>query len=229
MNFIWELEIKANQKQIPKKQITYLYPERYSPYLELNFENLNERSFENKVEINPYYRFPDIFRYLFLPDNHEDKELRAILFDLVMHHIGSIDCNKGMTKRDYQIEFFQHDIEAGLFGQYVQKYFSLFTFEEQKQVAGNLLQLYQTNEGSMLFKKSIQQIYPKAVQFVHLNERDEITVFLQIRKTEEEEKKIMVLKHLFLPFKFSMDVYYEYMLGIIEEDEFMKINEIVLF
>ncbi|WP_086347947.1 hypothetical protein [Candidatus Enterococcus clewellii] len=229
MNYLWELVVKANQNQLTEAEINYCYPKRFSPYLEVNFEHLNGHDIDQEVEINPYYRFSKIFNQMFLPDDHDNQEVKRILFDLFFHYIARLDANQGMNKKEYQISFVQEDIRKGLFGHLVQKNYAHFSFLEQKHIAQNLLRLYQTNQGILIFKETIQYVYPKAIQFVHLNEKNELTIFLQIRKTALEEKKIAVLKELFLPFKFSLAIYYEHMIGILAVDAFMKIDELVLF
>ena len=229
MNYLWELMVKANQRQAAKKELTFHYPKRYSPYLELNFENLNQQQLAEEVEINPYYRFYTIFNQMFLPDDLADQQLKSVLFDLFIHYIAEIDVNQGNHKRDYHVGFVQEDIANGLFGAFVQENYDLFTFQQKKQLAHNLLRLYQTNQGVLIFKESIQLVFPKTIQFVHLGDKNELTLFLQVRRTQEQEKKVAVLRELFLPFKFSLDVYYEHMIGIIEEEAFMKIGQFILF
>lgn len=228
MNYLWELVVKANQDQMPEDEITYRYPKRYSPYLELNLENLNEIYVEKDVEINPYYRFSKIFSQMYLPDDQADQEIKAVLFDLFIHYIGKLDASKGMTKRDYQIKFVIADIQAGLFGKNLKNNFDLFSFHEQREIAQNLLQLYMTNEAIFLLKKTVKYLYPKSIQFVHLEEKSELTIFLQTKKTPEEEQKMQMIKDLFLPIKYSLDIYYEYMFAILEEDAFIKLDEIML-
>ncbi|MCB5954237.1 hypothetical protein [Enterococcus sp. CWB-B31] len=229
MNYLWEFMVKANQLEAAKENIVFQYPKRYSPYLELNFENLNEQKLADEVEINPYYRFYSVFYEMFPPDDEENQQLKMTLFDLFIHYIGEIDVNRGNNKRDYQVSFVQEDMKHGLFGRFVQENYNRFSFSEKKQLAHNLLRLYQTNQGVLIFKETIQFIYPKAIQFVHLGDKYELTVFLQTKKTEEEEKKVAVLKELFLPFKFSLDIYYEHMIGILEEEAFMKMEQFVIF
>lgn len=228
MMFLWELLIQAKQEKVATQEIKFQYPKRYSPYLELNFEDLNTLSVQKDVEINPYYRFSEIFNRMFSPDEVDDTELKKVLFDLFIHYIGTIDTNRGMTRCEYQIGFVKDDIAKGLFGKEVKSNFPLFSEENQYYLANSLLRLYQTNEGVLIFREAIKAIYPKAIIFVNVSGKDEMTVFLQIKETTSEQKKIEVLKQLFLPFKFKMRVFYEYMFGIIGEETLMKIEQMII-
>ena len=64
MNYIWELTIKAIQKGIDESDIFYIIGQPFSAYMELSMECMNEKEIPQNVEINPFYRYFDIFKQL---------------------------------------------------------------------------------------------------------------------------------------------------------------------
>lgn len=105
MNYIWDLLVRAGRSGIKRSDIHFVPAKVYSPYMELSHADLNAAAVEQEVEVNPYYRFYDIFRDLFDPNNAEDSELRETLFDLIIHFLAELDLMQGMNKREYQIRF----------------------------------------------------------------------------------------------------------------------------
>ena len=65
MNYIWDIIIKARQLGIDETKIKFIAAKSYSPYMELSNENINFKDIEQEVELNPYYRFFEIFKYFF--------------------------------------------------------------------------------------------------------------------------------------------------------------------
>ena len=228
-NYIWALLIKAIEEGIPKKAITFTYPKRFSPYLELNLEHLNDQNVTTVAEVNPYYRFLSVFKDYFHPDHEENMEIREVLYDLIMHYLAELDTYMGITKREYQINFVIRDIEAGIFGRDLQNKFSVFSLYEKKIIGNNLLRLYMTGEGVYLFQDSVKKIFAKAVIYADIKESDTIMVHLVAKETAARKQKIQLLQTLFLPFKYEIELYWEYIFGVIDVEGFMKQEEIVMY
>lgn len=100
---------------------------------------------------------------------------------------------------------------------------------EQKIIAQNLLVLFDTAECIYTMKDTVSQIFPNAYIFSNAEEKDEIILYLRTKETREKAEKIEVIKNLFLPFKCNVDVYWEYIFGIIGVDELMVIDQIMLY
>ena len=116
MNYIWDWVIRAEEIGTPRKNLRFTVAEVYSPYMELSPENINTTDAGTVVEMNPYYRYYEIFRDLFQPDNEENQELRKTLFDIIVHFLVAIDLRQGMNKTEYYYRFILWDIYNGLFG-----------------------------------------------------------------------------------------------------------------
>ncbi len=132
MNYIWELAINAIQKGIEEDSIFYTIGRPFSGYMELSMDCINETEIPQQVEINPYYRYFDIFKRLFEPNLNENQEIIEVCHDLAIHHLKDIDVLMGMNKREYYIQFMIRDLENGYFGKYIKEKINVFSAKEKK-------------------------------------------------------------------------------------------------
>lgn len=227
MNYIWELAINAIQKGIHPYDIFYTIGQPFSAYMELSMEYMNEKEIPKQVEINPFYRYFDIFKELFEPNLNENSEIIEVCHDLAIHHLKDIDVLMGMNKREYYIHFMIKDLKQGYFGEYIKQKINVFTSEENKILANNLLRLYETGEGIYLLRDTIKKIFTNTYIFSNAKEKDEMIFYLRTKKTEEKAQKLEVIKYLFLPFKCTVEVYWEKIFGVIGVDDLMKIEHMI--
>lgn len=54
---------------------------------------------EDRIEINPLYRFEKVFGRLFDKNITDMQDTRALLFDICMHYIVQLDLREGLTKK----------------------------------------------------------------------------------------------------------------------------------
>ena len=229
MKYIWELIARAKGKEMTPTDITFIPAKTFSPYLELNFEDLNHQGIPDVVEVNPYYRFLAVFKDYFAPDYHEDIEIRHELFNLIIHYLAELDTHMGMTKREYELIFVIDDIKRKLYGDTTANDFSLFTPLEKKMVAESLLRHYTLNEGVYLFQQTVRQLYQKATIYGNLTDKDVLLVHLLVEESEEQRQRIQVLKKLFLPYYYEVEIYWIHLFGIIGIESAMKLDEMVLY
>jgi hypothetical protein len=225
MNYIWDLAIKAISEDMDPDMIFYRYGRPLSPYMELNFPDMNEKEVQPEVEINPFYRYYHIFKELFAPDVVENEEVIEVLHDLTVHHLQNIDVLMGMNKREYQIHFVIRDMYSGYFGKYIKENVHVLTRAEQKIVANNLLTLHTTAECIHLLKETIRQIFVHAYIFSNAQEKDEIVFFLRTNETKEKMAKIEIIKYLFLPFKCNILVYWDHIFAVLGVPELTRMGE----
>ncbi|AKF92349.1 iron-dependent peroxidase [Brevibacillus laterosporus] len=229
LNYIWDLLIKAERSGIEKKRVQFALAKVFSPYMELSLENLNAKEVDQIVEINPYYRFYEIFRDLFDPNIETDVELRNSLFDVLIHFLAEIDLMQGMNKREYYIRFLQQDLETGVFGRSVEDNIHLFTKEEREMIASNLLRLYETGEAVYLLKDTTKKVFTRSTIYANCEEKDELLFYIGQPETPIARAKIELIKDLFLPVRFSTELYWSYHFGIMEVEETMQVDYIALY
>lgn len=229
MNYIWEAIIKAEQNGGKRKDICFAAADVYSPYMEVSNVMINTRVVEKRVEINPYYRFYDIFRDLFDPNNTEHLELRQQLFDILIHFLADIDRMQGMNKREYYTKFVIHDIEAGMFGDSCREKIRLFSQAEKEVIAANLLRLYETGEALYLFKDTVRKLFANSILYTNQDGKDELLLYVGQTETQTVRDKLTLIETIFLPIPFYTEVYWSHHFGIIDVEETMQIDSIALY
>ncbi len=229
MNYIWDYVINAERAGIPQRSVRFLMAQVYSAYMELSPTMLNLRKAEPEIEINPYYRFDDIFKDYFHPDNQENVQLRNALFNMAIHFLADIDRRLGMTKTEYCIGFVLADIREGRLGDKMQQAISEFSLDEQDLVARNVLRLYRTGAMVDLLKDTITKIFPQSVVYVNCEVANELLIFLEYEPSAEYQTKLAAILEVFLPLRFRIEVYWDYHFGIIGNEEAMRVDSIVLY
>lgn len=229
MNYTWDLTIKLKNSGISSSNITFVPAKVYSPYMEICSENINENSIGNIVEVNPYYRFYEIFKDMFGIDNNKNEEFRNVFFDILMHFLTEIDVNEGMNKKEYYEKFILNDIENSIFGEAVKENIKVFSLEEKECILLGILQLYTTGETFQVLKKVMKFIFKNSIIYSNKDDKNEIIFYIGDEKNDINEKKLLLITELFLPIKFKLEVYFEKHFGIIGVEETMKMDNIALY
>lgn len=229
MNYIWDYIVEAEKQGIDKKELTFIPAVNYSPYMELSPVVLNSTYVSKNVEVNPYYRFCDIFKELFHPDTAVDEEFRNVLFDMVIHLLAEIDLKQGLNKREYYIRFVMKELEQGLLGMHIQRLISLLDKEEKEIIVNNILKLYQTNEALYLYIDTMKKIFKKSIIYIKAEEKEELLLYVGAKKTETSQQKVQLIQEFFLPIQFHVKIFWDYHFGMIDVDETMRINKIAIY
>ncbi len=229
MNYTWDIIIRALNEEVDLKELTFLHAKKYSAYMELSLREINFNNLEKEIEINPYYRYDDIFRNLFNINYTEDKEYREKLLDITVHFLNQIDIWSGMHKEKFYKKFILKDIYSGFFGKRLQENIDLFKILEKNILVDNIYKLYKTGDALYFFKDSIKRIFKNSIIYANYDTTNEILIYLNYEKTEENYKKIEIIKELFLPLQFNIVIYWKYHFGVIEVKETMKIEEISIY
>lgn len=229
MNYIWDYVINAERDGIPQRKLRFLMAQVYSAYMELSPTMLNFREIEPEIEINPYYRFYEIFRDFFHLDNQEDVELRKALFNMAIHFLADIDRRLGMTKTEYYLRFILTDIKEGRLGAKMSRAIPQFNLDEQEIIAGNIYRLYRTGAMIDLLKDTIIKIFPRTIIYVNYEVKDEILLFLEYEPSEVNQIKVGAILEVFLPLRFRTEIYWDYHFGIIGNEEAMKVDSIAIY
>jgi hypothetical protein len=231
MNYIWDMAIKAARQGIRSADITFLPSGSYSPYMELAFEYINTANLALPltVEVNPYYRFCDIFQQLLDINFSGHESLRAVLFDLLVHFLLTMDCRQGLCKREYYAQFILKDIESGVFGQEIKENMSAFTKEEREFLLSSMIALYRTHASLHLFKKVVRTLFCGSIIYYRSEDTPEMLIYLGVVESDLNRRKIDTLLTLFLPMGFAFRLYWENHFGIIGQDATMGMNHIVIY
>ena len=230
MNYLWETVIQARSQGIPEENLYFCVPEVFSAYMEISNVFLNQSGLESEqsIEINPYYRFFEIFKDLYQPDYQQGNELRESLTNLIVHQLAGNDVLSGMTKEEYYKKLLLQDIELGRNGALAKEIIFLFDIDERQIILSGMLRQYQTGCSVDIFREMMGALIPDHIVY-HNNERpSEILIYIGRKREEQLEKKLQFLISGFLDMAGKVDIYYEYHFGIIGVGETMMIDEIAL-
>lgn len=230
MNYLWEVYLKAGQQGASEHRIRFTMAKEYSAYMEVSYPLLNQDCVETgvAVEVNPYFRFYDIFKDLYHPEMGEYTKLRESVTNLVLHQLAENDAVSGMTREEYYKKLLYQDLADGAFGELARETAGMFTREERETVLSGLLRQYQTGSSLDIFKDMMEALVPRNIVY-HSNENFyEIFVYVGGKKDRKTEIKINFLLQMFIELPYCVDLYYEHHFGILGVEETMRIDEITL-
>lgn len=229
MNYAWEVALRADQQRIPRDSLRFCKADNPSPYMEASFENLNETMVSYIVEMNPLYRFADIFSKVFDCNVEGLTNIREIFFDIAIHYFIQLDLREGMSKREYYLRFLLQDILAGCLGEENREIISHFTQCEVRWILSAYLNLWDTGNHLGIFKRLIQKLYSNSLVYVNNDTANEILIYIGKSRTKQEYGKLQFLIDTFLPINMVYHLFWQNHFGIIDVEETMKIDEMVLF
>lgn len=229
MNYVWEVLLDAGSKNIKEQELRFLPAVNASPYVEVSFTDLNAVSMENvETEINPLYRFTNIFSNLLSPDICAYKDIRYIFFDVVMHYMAETDLLSGMHRQEFYFWFMTEEMQKGFFGEKAAEAFSLFDAGEQRILITSLLGLYQAAHYKALFIGLIRQLYENAIIYEGRDRAETMFLYVGRKETNEERKRVHFLVDTFLPLNENVAIFYDKHFGVMDVEETMGMDRILL-
>lgn len=122
----------SRKNGIREADLRYEVAEVRSPYLEVSFYDLNTQTVEQTaVEVNPFYRFFDIFSGVLDINQKEYEKTKEIFVDAVFHYLALTDLRMGMSRKDYYFKFLVEELESGQFGRKAKAAIQLFSSYEK--------------------------------------------------------------------------------------------------
>ncbi|MDN5305234.1 MAG: hypothetical protein PWP46_2121 [Fusobacteriaceae bacterium] len=228
--FLGESLIFNNKEGINTKDITYKNAQSFSPYIEINNSDLNRLPLK-EIEVNPYYRFPEIFINIF-NTGFEDLEawnsIVEYMFNMTMHFFAKLDSHRGYYKELFIVEKLINELSSGKWGEEVKTKYVKLKKDEKQALAYNLFRFYDIGDSLFFFVKSIKDIIAGTIIYKKKVNKKYI-LYIGCKKTKETVEKLELIKLLFLPFKDEIEVYWENHFGVIDRQETMKIDEIAIF
>lgn len=229
MNYVWEVVLKAEEKGFDRNELHFIPAENPSPYVEISFAELNTMDLEDKqVEVNPLYRFSNVFGELFSPDNRQYIKLRDIFLDVFLHYIAETDLLSGMHKQEYYFKFLKEDLLDGVFGEKAAEAMELFDNRERRLIVTSLLGLYRSGYYEEIFRQLVRELYENSIIYAGCDKAETIYLYVGKPETEEERKRIAFLKDTFLPLNEDISVFYDRHFGIMDVEETMQMDKILL-
>lgn len=216
-------------KRKETKNIKFVKAKKYSAYMELAMDCMNENFFQEDslVEINPYYRYHQIVKELFR--NEEYMELKETLLNLIVHINFKTDCLSGMNKREFYRIFFEEACAEERFGEIVAMNWRSLNVQEKYLISNALVEMYQFGNQLAIYKCLIKKFYKGSYVYVHQYEDEEILVYTGVTKNNERIKLLSVLQNLFVPIQYNIQIYWKNHFGIIDIEETMVLDQLELY
>ena len=207
MQYIWEVVLAAEKNGIREADLRYEVAEVRSPYLEVSFCDLNTQTVEQTVvEVNPFYRFFDIFSEILDINQKGYEKTREIFVDTVFHYLALTDLRMGMSKKDYYLK-----------SRYEKRYLVLA-----------LMDVVASRNYLEIFKWLFQEIYINSMIYVSMDCANELYIYVGSAETQEERKRVQFLLDTFLPIGVRTEVFYQEHFGILEIEETMILDKVLL-
>lgn len=229
MQYIWEVVLAAEKNGIREADLQYEVPEVRSPYLEVSFCDLNTQTVEQTVvEVNPFYRFFDIFSGVLDINQKEYEKTKEIFVDAVFHYLALTDLRMGMSRKDYYFKFLVKELESGQFGRKAKAAIQLFSSYEKKYIVLALMDVVSSRNYREIFKWLFQEIYQDSIIYKSMDCANELYIYVGSAETQEERKRVQFLLDTFLPIGVRTEVFYLEHFGILEIEETMILDKVLL-
>ena len=229
MQYIWEVVLAAEKNGIREADLRYEVAEVRSPYLEVSFYDLNTQTVEQTaVEVNPFYRFFDIFSGVLDINQKEYEKTKEIFVDAVFHYLALTDLRMGMSRKDYYFKFLVEELESGQFGRKAKAAIQLFSSYEKKYIVLALMDVVSSRNYREIFKWLFQEIYQDSIIYKSMDCANELYIYVGSAETQEERKRVQFLLDTFLPIGVRTEIFYLEHFGILEIEETMILDKVLL-
>lgn len=230
MNCVWEVVLKAKKSGYGLEELIFINSQSPSPYTESSFDFLNSDTVHDReIEINPLYRFATQLGEIFLPDVVGYENVRAMFLDIMLHYVAVWDLRSGGDKKELRAMYILNEIQEGRFLKSIRETLLDLELNKAKRIIFCLLDLYKCKDYITIFRKALKELYPKANLYIHSENLRKLILFTGVDKTKKDMERIEMLKELFLPISYEIDIFWKYHFGIIGIQESMKIGKMALY
>jgi len=231
MNYLWEAMLYLKEEGVESHQVRFQVAKVYSAYMEVSNVFLNQTSLEDNgiLEVNPFYRFWEIFKDLYAPEATDRIEIKESITNIVLHQLAENDCKSGMTKEFYYKKLLYEDFIVGRYSKDIKVLLELFSDREKEVILSAILCQYEAGSSLDLFKHILSSFIDDNIVYSNRSNPNELIVFIGSKREGILEKKIEFLIAMFLDIRYQITLYFEYHFGIIGVDETMIIDRIAMY
>lgn len=229
MNYIWETVLAAKRDGIEETDLYFKAAKIASPYIEVSFCDLNTSCIEEKnIEVNPIYRFADVFAGIIDKNVRDFSKTREVLFDVAFHYLAHTDLRMGLHKQEYYSRFILEELEKGIFGSRGKSGIYLFDTWEKKHMIASLMDVYCSGNYIRIFTKLMKILYEYSIVYVSQDQANEVLIYVGEKETEQEIERMRFLTETFFPVGEKVEIFYLNHFGILDVEETMDLDRILL-
>lgn len=214
-----------------KKYLWEIVQEKNKKNLKLEISNkcgINEVRENRKIDIS--HRFSHIFEeYIgYMKEGYfqkNEKEVKLIeIEDSILRSLGKLELIKGYSKKEIIKRKILEEIEKTI-------NLDVFNTNEKDIIANYYYKMRDIREEWTIFIEVVEKIFKKIEKYEKEKSVSNKNVLLYIpeEKTEENMKKMEIIKDIFLDINIPVRVFWKNYFGKIGENRMMKINEIEIY
>lgn len=230
MNYAWEAALAADEVGIKREDLRFVPVRNGSPYMEVTSETINTAKLNRKeVEINPLYRFSDVFSGVFDANLKGMEATREVFMDVCLHYFVQLDLRQGLSKQEYALRFLLKDLLAGVCASQATRVTERFEKGKLRRLLRLILKLYHCGSSIYLFKEVMRCMYPDSLVYASNDAVRQILIYVGVKETGTERERLEFLQDTFLPINYQVFLFWDRHFGIMDVDETMVLDEMVLF
>lgn len=231
MNVIWEVFQNIEKQNVNLDQLEVIPAKISSPYYELSLDVMNEKVREQgqRVEVNPLYRYPQVFAHYLNMEaiNKEEEEERNGVFNQIFHYFYEIEKYRQYKKEDFYMELLTRNLEEACYGSQVRDAFEPLDREEKQKVVKALLRVYRLGLSFEMMREAAKLLFPKC--YVYFDKKCKtVLLYTGAGMNRASIAKAELLKELFMPIGLDIEVFWKYHFGIVDVEETMVLDQMEL-
>ena len=200
----------------------------FSPYCESVVGSIRPDGDVDVIELNGFYRYGDILHALFAIEGKEDSVSRFI-YDYLLHLLARLEVRNGVTLSEFRLRCKWEMLETGQYGESARRCFMKADTSGKYLTAYYLSQQEQAGESVALFGKALISILGDGIIYRNDINPKELLLYLGRAQGEWDKPAIELCCELFLPFMYSVRVFYEASFGIVDNENCMELDKIEIF
>lgn len=211
-----------------KDNIRFRQRTQASPYIEADRRDITKtEDGVRQIRINGLYRFEDVIRPL-LQEKDVGEELRAWLFDVLLHYLTCIAYREGFSVHAYRVRQYMEELEKGCYGAEICWLYQNLGMDDKYYINVGMYKQANTRESVLLFAEMLIKLVGFGTVYRNLLEKNEILYYAGKCQDKETEEKIRLVRLLFLPLGYSLRIFWETHFGVLGEEQTMELGAIEL-
>lgn len=208
--------------------VRFVQADSFSPYCESVVGSIRHDGDVDVVEWNGFYRYGDILRALYAIEGTQDSVCR-IIYDCLLHLLVRLEVRNGVTRSEFRLRRKWDMLAEGQYGEHVRSCFRKMDASGKYLTAYYLSRQEQTGESVALFAKALISILEDGV--IYKNDRNPKELLLYMGREQDTRDKLVIelCCELFLPFMYSLRVFYDTSFGIVDDKDCMEFGKIEIF
>lgn len=209
--------------------VRYSQSDFFSPYCESVVGSIKKQpDGTDRITMNTFYRYDDIFLSLFgKKDIGEDT--RDWLLDCMMHLLARLELRNGADRHEYELRSVWQEIAGGRYGARLKLLFDKLTDSKRYLASHLMLRQRQCGESTELFARALTGITEDGVVYKSDKNPWELMLYMGRKSNEQTMLEIEFAMEAYMPFDYSLRVFWNHPFGIMEDDRCMQIGSIEIY